>query len=142
MKKVSWGNIPTLELEVDWEYSPENPLGKRSWVRISNIILHRFLGVENIKVKIVSSTLSKIGELIDISSHGLAVLVDKSIQVGTPVKVGLFLGKHKIISKGKVKNNSICENSFRVGIEFVELKEEDVSYITELTASDAYRHKR
>ena len=141
MKKVNWDDIPSLEnLEVDWEYSPENPLGKRAWVRISNSVLYRLFEVKLIPVKIVSKTFSKTGKLLDISPRGLAVVVDSKIEDDAHVNVGFFLGKRKVTSKAVVKNSSNFDNGFRVGIEFVELKEDHVSYITELNAFKVHGH--
>lgn len=139
MQKISWDDIPSLDnLEVDWEYTPENTLGKRTHVRISNKDLHRFFSEEQILVRIVSSSLNYTGHLLDISQNGLAVSVKRDLQKGLPVKVGFFIGKHKLVSKGIVRNSIVSENSYRVGIEFIDLQEEDASFIVKLNTSRLY----
>jgi hypothetical protein len=43
-EKVNWDDIPSLDgLEVDWQFEPENPLGKRAKVRIANSELYPLL---------------------------------------------------------------------------------------------------
>jgi hypothetical protein len=143
MEKVSWSDIPSLDnLEVDWEYSPENPLGKREWVRISNIDLYRLLEVEYISVKIVSRTFNDKGYLLDISPKGLAALVSRGMEKGTRVNVGFFLGKYKMTSHAVVRNSRVFENNFRIGIEFIGLREEHAAFITGINSSKVYGHKR
>jgi hypothetical protein len=136
MEKTSWSDIPSLEnLEVDWDYSPENPLGKRSWVRIPNIDLYRLLDVEYIPIRIVSKTFYKTGYLIDVSPNGLGVLVDRVMNEGVLVNVGFFLGKYKVTSKGLVENSMPFENQFRVGIRFIELQQEHATFIVGINSS-------
>jgi hypothetical protein len=143
MEKTSWSGIPSLEnLEIDWDYSPENPLGKRSWVRISNIDLYQLLDVEYIPIKIVSKTLNKTGQLIDISPNGLGVLVDRGMKEGVLVNVGFFLGKYKVTSRGLVENFMPFENHFRVGIRFIDLQKEHATFIVGINSSRVFNHKR
>ncbi len=139
-EKTSWDNIPSLEnLTIDWEYEPENALGKRAWARIEKTDLHSFLTVEIIAVKIVTRNVDKTGRLIDISISGLAVLLDTQLTDGQPVKVGLFLGKQKVISKAIVRNVCSLKGKYRIGLEFVDLEKEDASFIAGLISSKIYK---
>lgn len=139
MQKISWDDIPSLDnLEVDWEYTPENPLGKREWVRISNVELYRLIGREHIAIRIVSNSINYTGYLLDISQNGLAVLVNRDLKEGVPVKIGFFIGKHKLTSRGIVRNSIISESNYRIGIEFIDLQGEHASFIVGLNPSKLY----
>jgi hypothetical protein len=140
VKKASWAEIPSLEdLQIDWDYQPENPLGKRSSVRLLKKDLQDMFEVDHVPVKIVSSKFDGKSSLIDISTNGLAVLLDIKFKVGTLLRLGFFLGRHKIISRGIVRNSSGIEGDYRIGIEFVDLEKEHTSFIACLNSSKIYR---
>ncbi len=139
--KANWDEIPSLEnLKIDWDYEPENPLGKRSTVRLSKKNLFRLLGEEFIPVKIASKNIDGKGHLIDISAHGIAILLENEMKVGTLVRVGFYLGKRKIISRAIIRNISKLAGNYRTGIEFIKLDEELALYINTLNASAIYRN--
>ena len=103
-EKVNWDDIPSLEgLEVDWTFEPENPLGKRAWIRIGKSDLFQLLGVESIPVKVVAQDYDGKGYLVDIAQSGLAVLLDTKLAENQRVKVGLFLGKQKVLSRAVIR---------------------------------------
>lgn len=138
-KKVSWDDIPSLDgLGVDWEYEPENPLGKRAWARIAIYDLLTLLVVKNIPVKVVSTNFDKTGQLLDISKNGLAVLLPIRPNEAQPVKIGLFLGKEKVIARALIRNISAREGMFRVGMEFVDLGKHSENYIVGLGSAKGY----
>ena len=140
MKKTSWAEIPSLEdLQMDWDYEPENPLGKRLSARLLKKDLQEMFEVDHVPVKIVSEKFDRKSSLIDISTTGLAVLLDVEFKVGTLLRLGFFLGRHKIISKGIVKNSSGIEGKYRTGIEFLNLEKEHASFITCLNSSKIFR---
>ncbi len=145
---ASWEEIPSIDnLKLDWEYEPENPLGKRSTIRLGKKQLFRILGKDSVPVSIASIVPVKVlskkshekGYLIDLSEEGLAVILDIEIQAESQVKVGFFLGKRKIISKGIVRNVSVLAGKYRTGIEFFQLNEENVSFIKSLHSSAVYK---
>lgn len=132
-KKISWDDIPSLEgLRVDWDYEPENPLGKRAHVRMKGKELYPVLDVKNIPVKIVANDMEKKGYLVDLTPAGMAVKLDTKLDMGKRVMVGLFLGEQKIVSKGIVKNVSAVGGRFKTGIFFQELDQEYGDFIAGL----------
>ena len=138
-ESTSWDNIPSLEgLEVDWQFEPENPLGKRAWIRIPKGDLSPLLGVKSIPVKVVSHNFDGKGHLVDISQNGLAVFLDNELAVKQQVKVGLFLGKQKILSRAVVRNVRNAGGQYRTGMEFVDLSNEYESYIKGIISSKVY----
>jgi PilZ domain len=138
-KKVNWDDIPSLDgLEVDWQFEPENPLGKRAWVRIAKSDLLPLLDAKNIPVKVVAKDINENGYLVDIAQSGLAVLLQPKLAVNQLVKVGLILGKQKIISRAIVRNVRAEFGKHRTGMEFVELPQESKSFIVGLIASKIY----
>lgn len=141
---TNWDEIPSIDnLKMDWDYEPESPHGKRSTIRLSEKQLLRMLGEESIPVrivplvpvKIVSKRFNEKGYLLDVSVDGLAIFIEAELTIETPVKVGFFLGKRKIISRGIVKNVAAQGEQYRVGIKFVKLEEESMSFINSLHSS-------
>lgn len=140
MDKGNWDDIPSLEgLEVDWQFEPENPLGRREWVRIVKNDLHPLLEVKNIPVKVVSKNFDEKGYLIDIAKNGMAVLLNTRLAVNQQVKIGLFLGKQKVLSRAVIRNISDEKGRFRTGMEFVDLNKEYESFIVGLISSKGYK---
>ena len=143
-KKFSWDDIPSLEgLGVDWEFKPETPLGKRSFVRINAKDITGLFEIKEIFVKVATVKATHTGSLLDISKGGLAVKLRLPVllEENLPIKVGFFLGKMKIISKGSVKHAAKTGEWFTTGIEFVDLAAESAEYINGLHASKILRHK-
>lgn len=139
-EKSKWDDIPSLNgLGVDWEYEPENPLGKRAWARIANNDLTSLFAVKNIPVKVVSTNFDKTGRLLDISKSGMAVILPSRLDEAQRVKIGFFLGKQKVVSKALVRNISPVEGKFRVGLEFVDLDKDCAAYIVGLGAAKAFK---
>ena len=141
MTKASWDNIPSLEdLKMDWDYEPENPLGRRSSIRLSKNDLIRTLDADQIPVKIISRKFDNNGSLVDLSTKGLAVLLDVEMKAGLLIKVGFLLGKVKVIARGIIRNSSKLRDFYRTGIEFVEFEDEATAFIASLTCSKIYKH--
>lgn len=139
-EKTKWDEIPSLQgLEVDWEYKPENPLGKRAWVRMADNDLLSILGVKRIPIKVVSKNFDETGLLLDLAQGGLAVLLNTKLAVGQAVKLGFFLGKHKVVSRAVIRNIRNQEGGQRTGIEFVELDKESEIYITGIISAKVYQ---
>ena len=137
---LNWSDIPSLEsVEVDWDYEPENPLGKRSCARIGNKHLYLCLDEKNVPVKIISRKFFETGDLLDISEAGLAVLLgDTEMKEGYHTKISLQLGNKKVISKAVVRNICSVDDKNRLGLEFVDPATDDSAFIKSLIASRAY----
>ena len=135
-----WDSIPSIEgISVDWSYEPENPLGKRSAVRLVKKDLARMLERDLIKVKILAKNVRSEGPLLDLSVNGVALLLEFEIKVESLVSVSFILGKHRVYAKGIVRNNSKIMDSYRIGIEFVKLDNEVASFINSLNVTAFYR---
>ncbi len=139
-EKTNWDSIPSLEgLKVDWEYEPENALGKRVRDRMAAKELHVLFGVKNIPIKVVSKKYDEKGYLLDISNGGGAILLNKGLAEGQLVKIGFFLGKQKIVERAVVRNIVLTKTGkYRTGIEFVELSEDSDVYIGSLISARGY----
>lgn len=140
MDIVNWDDIPSLEgLEVDWQFEPENPLGRREWVRIEKNDLHPFFEVKHIPVKVVSKNFDGKGYLIDIAKNGMAIILNSRLAESQQVKIGLFLGKQKVLSRAVIRNVRDENGRFRIGMEFVDLSKEYQSFIVGLISSKGYK---
>jgi hypothetical protein len=136
---VSWNDIPSLDnLEVDWDYEPENPLGKRLWSRFGTADLQALLDTGTIPVKVAGRHLSTRGSLLDVSRGGLAMLLDMPMATGQLIRVSLLLGHRKIVSSAIVRNCIPMAGRHRTGVEFVDLDEECATYIAGLISSKIY----
>ncbi len=132
----SWDEIPSLDdLKVDWDYQPENPNGKRDSKRLTDKELIQLFGVPCIAIKIATTQAICKGLLQDISENGLAIRLQQPPLPGEKVKLGFFLGTHKIICKGIVRHVSQGMLGYTCGIRLVDLDEEVRSHIQGLYAS-------
>jgi c-di-GMP-binding flagellar brake protein YcgR len=139
-EKTNWDDIPSLDdLSVDWSFEPENPLGRRKHVRICQKDLHAIIGVKNIPLKVVAKNIEAKGSLVDLNEYGMAALLETKFVVEQSIKVGLFLGENKIISKAIVRNVNEIGGKFRTGIEFVELEKEYETAIAAIVASKNFK---
>lgn len=138
-KKISWDDIPSVAgLEVDWEFEPENSLGKRAWVRMAKSDLLPLLGVKSMPVQVVTKNFEGKGSLVDIAQRGMAVLLDTKLAVSEQVKIGLFLGKQKVMSRAVIRNVGDDRGRHRIGMEFMDFKKEYESFIAGLIATKGY----
>ncbi len=139
-QKVNWDDIPSLEgLEVDWQFEPENPLGRREKLRMARNELYPLLDVKSIPVKVVSKDFDEKGYLVDIAQSGLAALLKTQLVENQQVKIGLFLGKQKILSRALIRNIRDEKNGYRTGMEFVDLNKEYESFIVGLISSKVFK---
>jgi len=139
-EKAKWDNIPSLDdLGMDWDYEPENPLGKRELIRIAKNDLHALLGVKNIPIKVVSKDFDEKGTLVDVDQCGLAVSLKSSLIVKQLVKVGFFLGKQKIVTRAVVRNVTEIAGQYRTGMQFIDLKNEYEVALAAIVASKMYK---
>ena len=135
-KKASWDDIPSLEdIKVDWEYEPENPLGKRTHERMTATELHSMLDVKRIPVKVAADGFEKKGYLLDLTSAGVAVLLDSRLEKEMPLMIGFFLGQQKIVSKVKVKNVQETDGKYKIGMVFQDIDKEYAEFITGIFTS-------
>lgn len=135
-EKKSWDDIPSLEgIGVDWEYEPENPQGKRAYVRVQKGELHTLFEARQIVVRVADGKVDARGPLNDISEGGLSVNLNIALSVGQFVKIGLFLGNQKIISRAEVKRVQKHDGVYKVGMAFVDLKEHYQSFLAGVYAA-------
>jgi hypothetical protein len=136
-KNISWDDIPSTNgLGVEWEYKPNSPLGKRTYIRINNMAISKLFAVSEIYVKVVTAKGKYTGMLLDISTGGLSITLPVLLEENLPLKVGFFLGSVKIISKALVRHSrKLEEDQYATGMEFVGLDSESAVYINGLYAS-------
>ncbi len=136
MEKKSWDTIPSLQgLDVDWEYKPASPLGKRAFIRLKETDIFALFETREIFVKIATSENSYTGRLLDISEGGISVCLATLLEENSPVKVGFFLGTMKIISKAVVRHTQKKGAMYTTGFKFIDLNKECGEYIRGLYAS-------
>ncbi len=136
-KDKTWNDIPSLEgLGVDWDFEPENPLGKRAHARLTTKDLSILFQIDGIPVRLATESREARALLIDLSQGGLSLLVKEGHWIKSQlVKFGCFLGKQKLLSKGRIKNVRQEKDGTVLGIEFVGLPEKTHDYISTLYSS-------
>ena len=135
-KKPSWDDIPSLEdFEVDWDYKPKNPEGKRAHKRMKDTELFPVLNVNAIPVKVAATDFEEKGYVEDITPAGMAVILNTMLDREKPVMVGFFLGEQKIISKAIVKHVQEIGGKYRTGLLFENLNKEYADFLIGLFAS-------
>ena len=133
----SWDDIPSLEeLEIDWDFEPENPQGKRSYARLTAKELFFIFQTQEIQVRLVTEKSQATALLMDVSQGGVSLRTKaehhKESQL---VRMGFFLGDKKVISKGRIKSIRKEKDWVILGIEFVGLPEENNEYIASIYSS-------
>lgn len=142
-KKVGWNDIPSIEgLEVDWDYQPENDLGKRAWVRMMARDLLSLFDAQSLPVQVATKNFDGLGSLVDIGQCGMAVLLDTKLAISEPVKVGFFLGKKKVMSRAVIRNVGDGRGSHRTGMEFMDFNKDYESFIAGLVSAKSYSSLR
>ncbi len=135
-KKKDWDEIPSLEgLQMDWDYSGNDSLGNRRFERLTHGDVTEIFEVKAVPVRVATPEFTIDGTLSDVSGGGVAVILKKSIEAGRPAKIGLFLGRRKIISRVVARQSAEIQNGFRIGFEFKDISEEDSTYINGLYAT-------
>lgn len=141
MEKKKWDDIPSLAgLEMDWEYEPNNPHGKRVHARMDERELERLFDGRRILVKVATTEATLTGSLHDICEGGLAVKLDSRLAENQAIKVGLFLGTEKIISGAVVRHVQSRDRNYTTGVKFVGLGKVERQHISGLYASKVLRH--
>ena len=142
-QKAGWDDIPSIEgLEVDWNYKPESLLGKRAWNRMTERDLLPLFDVQSMPVQVAAKNFDGLGSLVDIGQSGIAVLLDTKLAVSEQVKIGLFFGKQKVMSRAVIRNVGDGKGKHRIGMEFMDFKKEYESFIAGLVSTKSYRSLR
>jgi hypothetical protein len=133
-KKPSWDDIPSLDLSLESEEDVvEKTRDHRSAVRMVSRDILKMMR-ENSKVIYVrvatrKGVLNKNGILQDINQGGLCFLMAAhGLHKNDTIKIGAMLGKHSL------KTNAIVRwaTKDQVGVEYVDPKPEDVTFLAEL----------
>ena len=137
----SWDDIPALDdVDVDWNFKPTTPLGKRAFVRIHKEDIPRLFTVSQIFVKVATADQTYTGEILDISVGGLLLAMPVPLEENLPLKVGFYLGPVKIIAKALVRHSRKIEEQYAIGIQFIDLDSDSAGYINGLYASLVMRY--
>ena len=135
--KPDWDDIQSLDgLEVDWGYKAENPMGNRAFARVTSEDLTKLFNKKNIPVKLVTENGQFTGFLIDLSQGGISLRTKMYDAANLQLlKLGFFLGKQKVITRGRIKHIR-TENEWKIlGIEFVGLAGENQTFLSQLYSS-------
>ena len=141
MKKNEWGDIAPLDgLEMDWEYRPDTRDGKRMYKRLSRQDLGHLYGAGQVAVKMASATTNCEATLRDLSEGGLGIDLACRIDEFQHFKVGLVLGRDKIIAGAQVRHVRQSGHGFTAGLKFINLEPSIHDAIADMYAAKVLRH--
>lgn len=127
-------------LAVDWEYVPESARDQRAHPRLDMTVMARLIDGQQIVVKVATSRQTYEGRLVDISEGGLALILPVALAPNLPVKVGLVLGRARILSRARVRHVKPEPGGVVTGLQFVDLPHESSLFIGELYAAKVLSH--
>lgn len=135
--KPKWEGLPSLEgLEVDWCFESENGAEKRAKTRLTQKDLEFLFKKRAIPVKLVTERGQCTAYLVDVSQGGICLRAKVSgVAESQLVKLGFFLGNHKVLSKGRIKHVGEEKGWNILGIEFVGLSGDNCEYLAGLYTS-------
>jgi hypothetical protein len=132
-KKVSWDDIPSLDLSLETEEEVEKTKDHRTAVRMVSQDILKMLTesaqVIYVRVATRKGVLNKNGILQDINQGGLCFLMAAhGLHKHDQIKIGAMLGNHPI------KTNAVVRwvTKDQVGVEYVDPKPEDTAFLAEL----------
>ncbi|ADW18704.1 type IV pilus assembly PilZ [Desulfobulbus propionicus DSM 2032] len=141
MEKKKWGDIPPLEgLEMDWDYQPQSANGQRAHKRMTLTELSQLFGSQRFEVQVATTTATVSGSLRDLCENGLAVDLPTRLDEYQNLKVGMMLGREKIIARAQVRHVQRRDHHFTTGLMFVGLDVPMRQYIAGIYASKVLRH--
>ncbi len=141
MNKKEWGTVPALDgLEIDWEYIPNARDGKRLHKRLSQLDLTHLFGTGQIEVQMVSSTQRFDATLRDLSEGGLGVDLAGRLDESQHLKVGMVLGREKIIAGAQVRHVRHGNLGYTAGLKFINLEPSIRDAIADMYAAKVLRH--
>lgn len=141
MEKKGWGNVQGLErLEVDWDYRPDCRDGKRLHKRLTKLDLVHILGTRQVEVKMASAAATFDATLCDLSEGGLGVELGSRLDEFQHLKVGLLLGREKIVASAQVRHVRYGNNQYTAGLQFINLEPSIRTFIANMYTSKVLRH--
>lgn len=141
MEKKGWGAVPTLEgLEVDWDYCPSCRDGKRLHKRLTSVDVAHIYGNRQVPVRMADATSAFDATLRDISEGGLGVELGGRLDEFQRLKVGLVLGRDKIVAGVQVRHVRYENNRYIAGLQFINLEPSIRKFIAGLYTSKVLRH--
>ena len=135
-KKKGWDELPSLEgFQMDGDYSANDSLGNRWFERLTFGDVTEIFEVKAVPVRVATAGFTIDGTLSDISGGGIAVTLKKPLEEGQQAKIGLFMGRRKIVCRAVARQTAEIQNGYRIGFQFKDISEEDSTYINGLYSS-------
>jgi len=135
-EKRTWDDIPNIEnLEIDWDFVPENPLGKREHVRVTARDLYRLFQETEYPVNIKSGNINIEGTLVDISEGWISIKSDIELMQDQEVNIDLILGNKSIVASGIVKMVREQNWVYFLGVQFTSITKKLQAFIKEMYPS-------
>lgn len=143
-KKISWDDIPSLNLEIDHEYDQKlkQTVDARRNHRADIKALKQLLNEKISYLPVRVSTMHKgmfDGKIIDLSKSGAQLSLPKALDKGEPVKIGFILNDRSIITKAMARWVKAGEKAEHlIGVEFQGLSAGDIEHINSIISADLF----
>jgi hypothetical protein len=132
-KKMSWDDIPSLDLSIGQDDVPEETIDKRSAVRMVSkdilLMVNQNAQIIYVRVATENGIIPTRGVLEDINQGGLCFrMPGHSLLKNQSIKIRVMLGKRLFTSNAQVR----WVNKDKVGLQYVNPAPEDVNFLAEL----------
>ena len=139
-KKQSWEDIPSLDIESDDDKKDDavenRRTGRVSTEDIKKILLEK---VAIIKIRVATTKkgiLPNIGVMEDVHAYGMGFsMVEHGLEIDETIAIGTVIGDQKITSQAIVR----WVKEDKVGIEFLDADEEDVTFLKDLYSAKIFQ---
>lgn len=136
MEKKTWTDIPSLEgLEMEWDFQPQGADGNRAYKRMTARDLSQLFGGRPVEVKVATLNDTLSGSLHDLCEGGMAINIATRLDENQHIKVGMVLGREKIIASAKVRHVQGHDQKYTAGLMFIGLDPTARRYIAGIYGS-------
>ncbi len=141
-KKDAWGNIPSLDLEMDNEYneklkSKEARRHHRTDIATLKDVLHGEISSLPIRVATAGKGVFD-GMILDLSESGCRIAVPKKLSKGELTKVGFIINERTVVSKAITRWVEPKDYGCSAGLEFHGMPSELKEFIGTISSASLF----
>ena len=140
MQKQSWEEISSLDIEAE-NGREKDPVENRRTGRVSTDDIKDILmeKIENIHIRVATrnrGVLPLIGTMEDVHCYGMCFSMnDHGLKIDESISIGTVIGNQKITSQAIVR----WTKGDKVGIEFRDTDEDDVTFLKDLYSAKIFK---
>ncbi len=139
-KKQSWDESPSLDIESE-NNTRDGQIENRKTGRLSTEDIKSILleNVEVIRIRVATpkkGVIPYIGTMEDVHAYGMCFsMVDHGLEADETIAIGTVIGNQKITSQAVVR----WIKGDKIGIEFIDAEDEDVTFLKDLYSAKIFQ---